>query len=264
MSNFLAIYKRELRSFFFSPLAYTIYFLFIVICSVFFYLYFSSYIKYSEMLMMQQMRMGGAGGPQLPNFTEFVLLGLTNVMAFILLFVLPILTMRLFSEEKRMGTIELLMTYPLKDSEVLLGKFLAALTVFAGMLILTLFYPVITYFIDSSQTYFPAIFASYFGVFMLGTAFMALGIFFSSLTENQLISSLVSFITLLVLWMIGFVDDLYPGIIGSICNEISIYAHFEQFSKGVIDTGHVAYYGLFTLFFLFATLRILESNRWRG
>ncbi|MBD3265296.1 hypothetical protein GF373_01390 [bacterium] len=95
-------------------------------------------------------------------------------------------------------------------------------------------------------------------------SFLSLGIFASSLTENQLISGVISFASLLVLWMIGFVDEIYPGTLGEICNEISVFAHFEQFSKGVIDTGHVAYYVLFTAFFLFITLRILESNRWRG
>ncbi|MBD3265295.1 ABC transporter permease subunit [bacterium] len=138
MTNFFAIYKRELRYYFASPLAYVLYFLFIVLCSVFFNLYFNSYMQIQEQIMMQQMRMRGAAGPSLPNFTEFVLLGLTNVMTFILLFLLPMLAMRLFSEEKKLGTIELLMTYPMKDIEIVLGKFSAVVTVFLGMLGLTL------------------------------------------------------------------------------------------------------------------------------
>lgn len=263
MNNFLAIYKRELRSFFFSPLACVLYVFFIILCSVFFNLYFNAYMKFSEQIMMQQMRMPG-GGPKLPNFTEYVLLGITNVMTFILLFIIPILSMRLFSEEKKMGTIELLMTYPIKDIEVLSGKFFAALTVFAGMLALTLVYPFTALYAASDQVYFPAVFAAYLGVFLVGTAFLSLGIFASSLTENQLISGVISFASLLVLWMIGFVNELQPGIFGTICKEISVFAHFEQFSKGVVDTGHIAYYILFSVFFLFFTLRVLESNRWKG
>jgi ABC-2 type transport system permease protein len=265
MSNFCAIYNRELRSFFVSPLAYVMYFLFIMLCSVFFNMYFNTYMEYQQQIMMQSMQMRGMAGPKLPNFTEFVLMGVTNVMTFILLFIIPMLSMRLFAEEKKMGTIELLMTYPIKDSEVLLGKFFAALTVFAGMLLFTLVYPILTFAIDSTQTYFPAILASYLGVFLVGSAFLSLGIFSSAITENQIVSGVVSFSILLILWMIGFVDEMYPGrTIGRICNELSVFSHFEQFSKGVVDTGHVAYYVLFTVFFLFFTQRILESNRWRG
>lgn len=266
MGNCWTIYKRELQAYFYSPLAYVIYVLFLVVSAVFFNIYFSYYIRMSqeiERMMMQRQMMGPP--PQLPNYTEMVLLGITNVMTFIFLFLIPMLSMRLFSEEKKMGTIELLFTYPIKDIEVLLGKFFAALTIMAGMLILTFFYPVLSNIVAGDQTHFPAVFASYLGVFLVGMAFLSFGIFASALTENQIVAGMISFTVLLILWMIGFVDEIQPGtLLGKICNEISVYAHFEDFSRGVITTGHTAFYILFTVFFLFFTVRVLESNRWKG
>ncbi|MBI1387066.1 MAG: ABC transporter permease subunit [bacterium] len=262
MNNTWAVYKRELRSFFFSPLAYVLYVLFLIVCGVFFNMYFSYYIQWSkEYIQMMSMRQGMAN--QMPNYTELVLLGLTNVMTFVLLFIIPMMSMRLLAEEKKLGTLELMMTYPIKDIELLMGKYLASLTVYAVMLIITLAYPAISS-IFVEQTYWPALLASYFGVFLVGAAFLAFGLFASSLTDSQIVAGLISFAVLLVMWMIGFVDEIQPGFIGNLCNEISVFSHFEDFSKGVIDTGHVAYYVLFSTFFLFFTLRVLESNRWRG
>ncbi len=264
MINIWAIYKRELRAYFFSPLAYVLYVFFLVVTAVFFNMYFSAYARWSqEYLTMMQMRQGFGAQP-LPNYTQVVLQGITNVMTFILLFVSPMISMRLFAEEKKLGTIELLFTYPIKDIEVLIGKYLAALTVFAGMVILTFTYVLLSMNVVPEQTYVPAVLASYLGVFLVGAAFLAFGLFASALTENQIVAGLITFASLLVLWMIGFVDEIQPGTLGEICNGISVYAHFDQFSKGVIDTGHAAYYVLFTLFFLFFSLRVLESNRWRG
>ena len=105
----------------------------------------------------------------------------------------------------------------------------------------------------------------YVGIIAIATAFLSLGMLASAITENQIIAGLTAFAALLVLWMVGFVNEIQPGtLVGRIANEISVYAHFEEFSKGVINTGHLAYYILFTLFFLFFTLRVLEAHRWRG
>lgn len=266
MRNFLAIYRRELGAYFVSPLAYVLYVLFIVVVAVFFNMYFSFYQQmsnqYMTMMSMQQMQMGGM--QPLPNYTEVVLLGLSNVMTFILLFIIPMLSMRLFAEERKMGTIELLFTYPIRDLEVTLGKYFAALSVFAGMLLITLVFTLLSYNVVPEQTYLPVILTSYLGVFLVGSAFLSFGIFASALTDNQVVAGLISFSVLLILWMIGFVDEFQPGILGTICNEISVYSHFEDFGRGVIDTGHTAYYILFSIFFLFLTQQVLESHKWRG
>jgi len=264
MRNSWAIYKRELHAYFSSPLAYVMYVFFLIVCGVFFNLYFSFYSKIShEYLSMMSMRQG-MGAPKLPNYTEMVLLGITNVMTFILLFIIPMISMRLFAEEKKMGTIELLLTYPVKDIEVLLGKYAAAATVFLGMILLSFVYSLLSYQAVPDQTHFPAVLSAYLGVFLVGMAFLSFGVFTSVLTENQIVAGFSSFAVLLVLWMISFVDEIQPGVLGKVCKEISVYAHFDDFSKGVIDTGHVAYYLLFSILFLFLTLRVLESNKWRG
>jgi gliding motility-associated transport system permease protein len=264
MSNIWAIYKREMQSYFFSPLAYVLYVFFLFLTAVFFYMYFSSYVKWSQEYMQMMQFQQGFGSQPLPNYTQIVLQGITNVMTFILLFVAPMLSMRIIAEEKKMGTIELLFTYPIKDIEILLGKYLSAMTVYVGMLALTFIYVLLSLKVVPDQTYLPAVMTSYLGVFLVGSAFISFGIFASSLTDNQVVAGLITFATLLVLWMIGFVDEINPGILGDICNNISVYAHFDDFGKGVIDTGHAAFYVLFTIFFLFFSLRVLESNRWRG
>ncbi len=260
MSNIWSIYKREIQTYFFSPLAYVLYTFFLIISGLFFYMYFAAYVDFSRQAMMQQQFRQMA----LPNYTETVLLGITNVMTFVMLFIMPLLTMRIFAEEKKMGTIELLFTYPITDLQILLGKYLAAVTVFVGMVIPTLLYIVISSYIVPDQTYIPSVLASYVGVFLIGLAFLSIGIFASSLTENQIVAGVIAFALLLVLWMIGFVDEIQPGTLGQICDRISVYAHFEQFSQGVIDTADISFYILFSLFFLFLTLRVLESHRWRG
>lgn len=260
MNNIWAIYKREVRAYFFSPLAYVLYVLFLVISGLFFVINFQWFAAISQRMMMQQQF-----AAQMPNYTEVVLLGVTNVMTFIFLFVIPMLTMRIFAEEKKMGTIELLFTYPITDLEILLGKFLAAMTVLIGMLVPTLAYLALSNYVVPDQTYFPVVFAGYVGVLLVGMAFLSLGMLASALTENQIVAGLVAFASLLVLWMVGFVNEINPGSwYGEICKEISVYTHFQTFSKGVIETGHVAYYILFTVFFLFFTHRVLESHRWRG
>lgn len=264
MRNIWAVFKRELRAYFFSPLAYVLYVFFLILSGLFFNLYFSAYIDYSQRYMMMMSMQQGMGSPELPNYTQVVLLGVSNVMTFVLLFIVPMLSMRLVAEEKKLGTIELLFTFPVKEIEVILGKYFAALTVFTGMLALTFVYVLLSYNAVPDQTYIPAVLASYLGVFLVGAAFLSLGIFASSLTESQIVAGVVTFAILLVLWMIGFVDEIQPGTLGEICNKISVHAHFEDFGKGVIDTGHVSYYVLFTVFFLFFSLRVLESNRWRG
>lgn len=265
MGNVLAITQRELRAYFFSPLAYVLYVLFLVVTGVFFNMYFGAYQDWSQRyISMMQMQQQFGGMEPLPNYTEVVLLGICNVMTFVMLFIIPMLSMRLFSEEQKMGTIELLFTYPVKDIEVMLGKFLAAASVFVGMLVLTLLFAILSHNVEPDQTYFPTVLASYSGVVLVGLSFLACGMFASALTENQIVAGLLSFSLLLILWMIGFVDEFQPGVFGKICNELSVYSHFEQFGKGVIDTGHLAYYVLFIVFFLFLTLRVLESHKWRG
>jgi len=264
MQNIWAIYKREIRAYFTSPMAYALYVIFLVLSGFFFYTIVSYYAQYS-MMAIQQRSMAG-----IPPFTEQVFRNLFGDMSIFLLLMVPLLTMRLFSEEKKMGTIELLLTYPIRDIEVILGKFLSALTVILLMLGITLIYPLLARYVAGDQVEFAAIMSGYLGVFLMGMAFTATGIFLSSLTENQIVAAVISFGTLLLFWVVGWTQRLAEGVqfftvsLGDILDQISILNHFEDFSKGVIDTGHVSYYVLFSIFFIFLTLRVLDSNKWRG
>jgi ABC-2 type transport system permease protein len=162
---------------------------------------------------------------------------------------------------------------------VVLGKFFAALSVVLLMLVLTLLYPVLARYAAGDQLEYAAVMCGYVGVFLMGTAFISTGIFLSSLTENQIVAAVITFGTLLMFWIIGWASQLTEGLrvpirilkitiltidFSAILEQISILNHFEDFSKGVLDTGHVAYYLLFSVFFIFLTLRVLESNKWRG
>jgi ABC-2 type transport system permease protein len=167
--------------------------------------------------------------------------------------------MRLFSEEKRTGTIELLLTWPLKDLGVALGKFGAALGLVVVMLALTAIYPVLMSRLG--QVELGPIFSGYLGIFLMGAALIALGMWFSSLTENQIIAGTLTLVALLLLWVIGWAGTFVKhDLLREVITEIAIAGHLDNFAKGVIDTRDVIYYLNFTAFFIFLTLRSLESR----
>jgi ABC-2 type transport system permease protein len=170
--------------------------------------------------------------------------------------------MRLFAEEKKSGTIELLLTYPVRDGEVLFGKYLAALVLFAGMLALTLVYPGLVAW--TTRLEWGPLATGYLGLLLQGAAFIAVGILISSLTENQIVAAVATFGTLLIFWVISWAADSAGPVLGRVLSHVSLTEHFESFAKGVIDTKDVIYYLNLTILSLFLTLRSLESKRWRG
>lgn len=196
------------------------------------------------------------------NLTEMVLNPLFANMGIILLLIMPLLTMRLFSEEKKTGTIELLLTYPVKDIETLLGKLLACILVYVIMLVLSFLYPVML--IIFGRLEWGPILSGYLGLFLMGTSFISLGVLASSLTENQIVSAAISFGMLLFFWVIGWASEFAGKTVGKILPKISLIQHFDNFPKGIIDTQDIVYYLLFIIFFLFLTMRSLEAHRWRG
>ncbi|HOE12333.1 MAG TPA: ABC transporter permease [bacterium] len=258
MGNTWAIFKREMRAYFISPMAYALYVIFLLLSGYFFTVGISYYAHYSVMAMQAQ-QYGG-----LPPFTETVFRNLFGDVSIVLLLMVPLLTMRLFAEEKKMGTMELLLTYPIRDIEVVLGKFFAALAVIGLMLVLTFTYPLLAQYVAGDQMEYGVALSGYLGLFLEMAAFIAVGIFLSSTTENQIVAGVISFGALLLIWAVGWGEELVSGAIGKILAQLSLLNHFEDFSKGVIDTGHVAYYILFCVFFIFMTLRVLDSNKWRG
>jgi ABC-2 type transport system permease protein len=183
-------------------------------------------------------------------------------MSVVLLFFIPMITMRLFAEEKRAGTMELLLTYPVRDGEVLAGKFLSALGLYAVLLVLTLLYPaLVAYF---TRVEWGPILTGYLGLLLVGATFLAVGLLISSLTENQIVAGFVTFGVLLAFWVIGWGADFAGGNMRTILQYLSITEHMDAFSRGLIDTKDLVYYGTAIALALFMTLRSLESKRWRG
>ncbi|MFH1139918.1 MAG: ABC transporter permease subunit [Pseudomonadota bacterium] len=256
MSNFLPIFKRELRVYFTSPIAYAVIFIFLVLAGYFFY---TTSAYYSISSFQAARNPYGGGGL---NYVDMLLTPYFGNLSVVMLLMLPLLTMRLFSEEKKTGTYELLFSYPVRDLDVLMGKYLAALLVFAVMIGLTFLNLALLFSAGVSEV--GVVLAGYLGLFLMGAAFISLGVFISSLTENQIVAAVISFGALLLIWVAGWSANSAGPPLGDVLQYISLVTHLVNFAKGLIDTADLAYYLIFTFFFLFLTLRSLESKRWRA
>lgn len=260
MRNSYHIYMRELRSYFVSPIAYVVIALFLAISGIFFYLLLQSFIQMSFRMMMQaqQFQM------QVPamNINQMVIRSLFLNMSIITLFMLPMITMKLFSEEKRSGTIELLFTSPITNWEIVIGKFFAALTVYITMILGTVSY-VSVLFIYGNPELMPVI-SGYLGLILMGAMTVAIGGLISALTENQIIAAVGCFGTMMILWFVGFASSFVGPELGAIIKYLSVMEHFTDFAKGVIDSSHMVFYLSFAIFSLFLTYQAVESAKWRG
>ena len=251
-----AIFKKEMRLYFTSPVAWVVFTIFLLIAGYFFYSIFAFFT-----LASMQSAMNPQMGRDL-NVTDSVMRPLFSNISVILLLLMPLVTMRLFAEERRAGTIELLLTYPVRDGAVLAGKYLAALGLYAIMIALTLLYPgIVVYF---ARLEWGPILTGYLGLLLMGATFIAVGVFASSLTENQIVAAITTFGALLIFWILGWSADYAGGTAGKVLQFLSILEHNDSFSKGVLDTKDVLYYLNFTVLALFLTLRSLEARRWKG
>jgi len=177
-------------------------------------------------------------------------------------FVIPAVTMRTFSEEKRAGTLELLITMPIRDREVVVGKYLATLGVIVVLLTLTLTYPITIGYLTSGLDWWP-ILAGYLGLVLFASAGVAIGIFFSSLTENQIIALMLSWVVLVLLFAIDYLGAAVGGLFGEALSFVSFQRRLGPFGRGLIDVRHVFYFLSMTVFFLLLTIRQLESRKWK-
>jgi len=172
------------------------------------------------------------------------------------------ITMRTYAEEKRSGTIELLLTSPLTDLQIILGKFLGAMALYASMLFVTLLY-VAVLFVYGNPEWKP-IATAYLGLLLLGGCFISVGMLISSFTRNQIVAGMLTFGIFLLLWVIDWIGSFLGPSGEKVVNYLSITRHFEDFAKGVIDTAHLVYYVSFITFGLFLTAKSVDSERWRG
>jgi gliding motility-associated transport system permease protein len=253
MRNIAAIAQKELRSYFSSPMAYIVIGFFLLPFGVFFYLYLQAFVRQG----LQMAQFGGA-----MNINQQVIRGVLQNASVIILFIMPMITMRTYSEEKRSGTIELLLTSPVSDLEIILGKFFGALGLYVAMLSVTLLYIAIL-FVYGSPEWRPLV-AAYLGLLLMGGAFLSIGLLISSTTANQIVAGVITFVVFLMLWIIGWFADSAGPTIGPITSYLSITEHFDDFAKGIIDTKHVIYYLSLITFGLFLTSKSVDTERWRG
>ena len=251
------IYKKELRLYFTTPLAWAVIFIFVLVMGFFFWLYFTIFTRAS-----MQAAMNPAMARDL-SVIEYVMRPLFSGFLSVILFLslVPAITMRLVSEERRSGTLELLMTHPVTDGAIVMGKFLGALTLYAVMLAVTLIH-VALLFVYGRPEWKPLL-TSYLGLLLLGGCFISVGMFISTLTKNQVVSFMATFGMFLFLWVITWIGSVIPSIEGLV-TYLSIIDHYEDFNKGVVDTTHLIYYISFITFGLFLTAKSVDTERWRG
>lgn len=260
MRNFLAILERELKSYFLSPVAYVVLGFFVVATGLFFYNIVNWFdrISMQSMMMAQQYRQA----PQPINVNMMAIRPLFHNIAIIGLFLLPGLTMRLFAEEKRQGTMELLATSPLTNWQITLGKFASALTFYLVMLLATGVFVGLLFFFGNPEV--KPILSGYLGLLLVGGCFISLGLLFSAFTENQIIAFVSAFAVNLAILALGWLSNFTGPTLAQFFSSLSPIEHFDDFSKGIIDTKHLVYYLSFMFGGIFLTYVTVESARWRG
>jgi len=241
----LTIFAKELRSYFSSLIAYVVIAMFLVVAGYSFYTYLVMFLTF-------------VGADLKVGLWQYTF----HYLRFAPLTLIPLLTMRLFAEEKKMGTIELLFTSPVRDFDIIMGKYCACLLVYALMLVLTLLYPALIALYFSIEP--GPLLTCYLGLLLLGAACIACGTFVSSLTENQIVASIVTVAVLLTLWNLDWNEGIAGARAVAVLHQVSLSEHFLNFIKGVIDTDSVVYYLSLVFFFLFLTRCSLASRSWRG
>ena len=258
MKNALAIAKKELNVYFVTPLAYVGFTLFVIIGSYFFLRLLGAYQQASLMYMQSPQILSRL------NFQDAIFRALFGNLGVILIFIVPSLTMRLVAEEKRQRTIELLYSTPVTSGEVVAGKYLAALAILVCMLALTLVYPASVQLVarDQSGVEWRSIFLGYAGLFLLGAAYMAVGLFISSLTENQAVAAIATFFVLLMTWIVGWKAAETEGVAREVVTYLSSVSHLDSFSRGTVELKDLVYFLSICVVGLFASHRAIEAHRW--
>lgn len=244
MNKVWTIAQRDFNSYFTSPIAYIVMAMYTLLSGFFFY----SILAYFA-------RNENIGIPY--NVEMRVLIG---QMSMVLLFMSPMLTMKSFAEEKKLGTFELLMTSPVTLTQIVLGKYLASACLFGVLILASLQYP--AFLLTFGTPDVGPMVSAYLGFALLGLSFLSVGVFTSSLTENQIIATMLSFAILLLFYVIGWMSENLTGLASQVVSFLSLTGHMENFTKGIIDLTDVLYYFSVIALFLFATIRRMEWGRW--
>jgi ABC-2 type transport system permease protein len=255
MKNALIICRKELNGYFASPIAYGLMAFFAAIAGYFFYVATAIFVTRG-----MEAQMMGRSFPM--DVNEWVIRPVLMNVSVIGLFMIPMITMRLFAEEKRSGTIELLATSPVKDVEIIVGKWMAAMLLYAGILMISALNLVVL-FAYGEPDWKPLV-VGYLGLLLQGGALLAIGTFISTTTKNQIIAGTATFAVCLMLWVLDWVSAYETAAWAQVLSYLSVVTHFGSFAKGVLDSKDVIFYISVTFFGLFMTARSMESLRWRA
>ncbi len=237
MSNVIAVFRKEFKSYFSSPIAYIYITVFIVSSS---WLFFRSFFVFNQADMR----------------------GFFGLMPWIFLFFVPAVTMKLWAEEKKLGTVELLMTLPLKEYEVVLGKYLAGLMLFLLSIVLTFVIPIVLFALGDPDG--GPIVGGYLGIFLMGAAYLSIGLFASTVTENQIIAFIMGVVICFALLIIGedFVLFSTPQWLVPVFSYLGLGSHFASIGRGVLDSRDLIYYLSLIGFFLYMSMHTIETRKW--
>lgn len=236
MTNIWTIIKKELRSYFASPVAYVVFTMYLVLAGYFFTVI---------LLYTKEASIGGA---------------LYNIVV-TLLFIMPLITMRLFAEERKLGTLEVLLTKPVNDIELVLGKFCAAALLFLAMLATSAVYVIILFKYGNPEI--GPIISGYLAIFLVGLCFIALGTFASTLSENQIVAAIIAFALVLGTWILNWVSGQLGTSQEGLLSYLSLSQHMDDFIKGLIDLKSLVYYLSFIVFWLFLTYKSIGVRKWK-
>jgi ABC-2 type transport system permease protein len=255
MKSIWTIAKKELKSYLYSPIAYIMTAFFLLVSGFFFY----NILAWANDQTMRMMQSGY--GMERININRMLFEPFFNNMTIILMFLLPLLTMKLFADEKKMRTEELLLTSPVRLSAIIIGKYLAALIIYSLILLLTATYALFVFLYGNPEL--APLLTAYLGLFLLGAVFIAIGLFASALTENQVIAAVISFSAILLIWVISWVGESGPGAWRGILIYLSFFSHFRNMVSGVVDTQDIVYYLSFIFLGLYLTRSVFEFRKWR-
>lgn len=255
MRNVWIIFQKEMRSYFVSPIAYLLLTMFALVSAFFFGIFLRGFIEYG-----MQMQMTGQAGPM--NINEQIIRPLLSNASVLGLFFIPMITMRLFAEEKRNGTIELLATSPVRDIEIVLGKWLAAM----GLYVCMLAFPALNFafLFKYGHPDWKPMAIGFLGLLLQVGGLLAIGMFISTLTKNQIIAAAITFSLFVTLWVISAISEFNTASWAQAVSYTSIVTHMESFEKGMLDSKDAVFYVSMIFLGLFLSLRSMESLRWRS
>ncbi len=258
MKNAFVLARKDLWACLNSWVGVFVFSFFFLIAGIFFYLLVMSYARIC-MNASQDLYQNVQG----LGFTRFVFGSFFLNMGAVLIFVVPLLSMRAFAEERKDQTLELLFTYPFSDFEIVWGKFLGMTWVYELMILPILGYALLAVWLGCGLDWGPIV-IGLIGFWLLGNAYLSLGLFISSISENPVVSAIITFSALVIFWILDWVSGVVDGGWAHFFTSLSPLAHYRDFTVGILDLSHVVYFCFFYFYFLFLSLRAIETRNWRG